>query len=323
MYSKVSMFIHSNKVPFEFFSNECSFPNKHIPRPRRAEIQACTYVGTLVHIVVFVPSHPYFCPIEIEINKPFLVKTKILKEPVEFKIDHDSPVPLHVQVETLLRKLIDSPQYQNGKFLPKEIELAKRLGISRNTIRQATNKLEHENLLIRKKGVGTRAVKNTVSTKLSNWFSFSEEMHNKGVEFINYDIKVTWVTASKEVADNLLVEEGKKVLKLERLRGVAKGPFVYFISYFHPRVGLTGEEDFSRHLYEILELDHATIASISKEKINAVGASMEIAKKLNLKKGDAVLSRRRVVCDPGDRPIEYNIGYYRGDSFTYEIDIKR
>lgn len=251
------------------------------------------------------------------------VRTKSGKEPVDFKIDHNSPLPLHLQVEALMRKLIGSPHYQNGKLLPKEVELAKRLGISRNTIRQATNKLEHENLLVRKKGVGTRAVKKTVGTRLDNWFSFSDEMHNKGVEFVNHDIKVSWVNATPDVAEILEVDEKKKVLKMERLRGLNKSPFVYFISYFHPRVGLTGKEDFSRHLYEILEQDYHTVPSISKEKISAISASADIARKLAMKKGDPVLFRKRVVCDPGNRPIEYNLGYYRGDDFTYEIDIKR
>lgn len=110
---------------------------------------------------------------------------------------------------------------------------------------------------------------------------------------------------------------------MERLRGLNKSPFVYFISYFHPRVGLTGKEDFSRHLYEILEQEYHTVPSISKEKISAIPASAEIARKLAMKKGEPILFRKRVVCDPGNRPIEYNLGYYRGDDFTYEIDIKR
>ena len=242
---------------------------------------------------------------------------------IQFNIDHSSPIPLHVQVEELMRKLIADPQYQNGKLLPKEVELAKILGISRNTIRQATNKLEHENLLVRKKGVGTRAIKHTVSTKLANWLSFSTEMHNKGMEFVNYDVKVNWVKADGDVAAMLHIEEGKEVLKMERLRGLDKGPFVHFVSYFHPRVGLTGNEDFSRHLYEILEQDYATVPSVSKEKISAIAANSLMASKLNIKKGDPLLFRKRIVCDPGDRPIEYNLGYYRADSFTYEIDIKR
>ena len=76
------------------------------------------------------------------------------RKPVEFvyfdqlsmkiQINHQSKIPLHTQVEELIRKLIDAPEYQNGAFLPKEVELANRLGVSRNTIRQATNKLEYE-----------------------------------------------------------------------------------------------------------------------------------------------------------------------------------
>ena len=93
-------------------------------------------------------------------------KLKAKSNPVDFKVDHSSPVPLHIQVEGLLRDLIERPAYQNGKLLPKEVDLAKRLGISRNTIRQATNKLEHENLLSRKKGVGTRAVKKKRSPRV-------------------------------------------------------------------------------------------------------------------------------------------------------------
>lgn len=244
-------------------------------------------------------------------------------EEIEFKIDHSSPVPLHIQVENLLRSLIELPEYKNGKFLPKEVDLSKRLGISRNTIRQATNKLKNENLLVGKKGVGTRTLKNTVSTRLSNWTSFSSEMNTQGMESVNYRINAEWVFATQEVADKLRIQSGKEVLRLDRLRGTKDGPFVWFISYFHPRIGLTGKEDFSRHLYEILEKDYATLPQVSKEQINAIEASEKVAKELQISKGSPVLLRKRLVLDPGERPIEYNLGYYRGDSFTYEIDINR
>lgn len=247
------------------------------------------------------------------------------KAPKDFKfeLDHNSGLPLHYQVEQLLRELIQVPVYQEGKLFPKEVDLAKMLGISRNTVRQATNRLEHENLLVRKKGVGTRAVREAVSTKLNNWVSFSEEMHNKGVQFVNYSIKVSWEKASKSVAGSLQIEENIEVLKLERLRGLDNGPFVMFISYFHPRIGLTGKEDFSRQLYDILEYDYATVPTVSKERINAITANKEQAKYLKVDVGSPLLIRKRLVCDPGDRPFEYNIGYYRADSFTYEIDIRR
>lgn len=219
--------------------------------------------------------------------------------------------------------MIHAPEYVDGKLLPKEVDMAKRLGISRNTLRQATNKLVHEKLLIRKKGVGTKVARKTVSTRLNSWFSFSQEMQDKGVRFVNYEQRVQITEADDVIAARLEVAPGREVLSLERVRGSEEGPFLYSISYFHPRIGLTGEEDFSRHLYEILQQDYATLPSVSKEEIRAILADEHIGQKLEMEPGEPVLFRQRVVCDPGDRPIEYNLVYYRGDQFVYEIDIKR
>jgi GntR family transcriptional regulator len=242
---------------------------------------------------------------------------------MDFEIDHNSTLPLHMQVEDMLRKLIEKPEYQNGKLLPNEINIAKKLGISRSTVRQATNKLVYERLLVRKKGVGTKVAKNSITTKLNKWTSFTHEMDEKGVAFKNYSIKVTTVVTDKEIQRLFNIGDKQKVLKMERLKGPDSGPVVYFISYFHPRTGLTADDDFSKPLYETLERDHHIVASVSKEGISAILADSKISKMLNVKNGDPILFRKRVVCDPGDRPIEFNLGYYRADRFTYTIDIAR
>ncbi|VAW23937.1 Predicted transcriptional regulator of N-Acetylglucosamine utilization, GntR family [hydrothermal vent metagenome] len=242
---------------------------------------------------------------------------------MELKIDHTSPIPLHAQVEDLLRGLIRLPKYKNGNFLPKEVELAKQLGISRNTLRQATNKLEYEGLLVRKKGVGTKVAEKAMTTHLQQWHSFTQEMNKRGIKFKNLRLATKWVKADKKLASFFNIEQHTVVLRLSRLRGDENGPFVYFESYFHPQIGLTGKEDFSRPLYEIIEGDYHITPSLSKEKIKARPASAITAKRLQIKQGEPVLVRERFVFDPGGRPFEYNIGFYRADKFTYTIDIKR
>lgn len=242
---------------------------------------------------------------------------------MELKIDHKSPLPLHIQVEDLLRELIQLPEYQKGQLLPREVELASKLGISRNTIRQATNKLEYEGLLVRKKGVGTRVAEKTVTTNLDQWHGFTQEMNEQGVVFKNFLISVDWVNAEPKISTFFGIAENTPVLRLSRLRGDDSAPFVYFESYFHPRIGLTGKEDFSRPLYDLLENDYHVIPSLSKERIKARLASAITAKRLKINSGEPVLVRERYVLDPGDRPIEYNIGFYKADRFTYAIDIKR
>jgi len=240
-----------------------------------------------------------------------------------FSIDHKSAIPLHIQVEKLLRELISSEEYKNGKFLPNEVSFAKQLGISRNTVRQATNKLVYEELLIRKKGVGTKVADQSVDSRLNNWLSFTQEMQSKGIQIKNYEINTEWVEASDEIARFFGIKPGKKILKMVRLRGRVEYPFVYFVSYFHPNTGLKGNEDFTRPLYEILEKEHSVVAKLSKEEISARTADNFLAEKLNINPGDAILKRKRFVFDPGSRPIEYNIGYYRADSFVYKIESER
>lgn len=242
---------------------------------------------------------------------------------IELKIDHESPVPLHIQVEDLLRDLIAHPEYKSGKLLPREVDLAKRLGISRNTVRQATNKLANENLLVRKKGIGTRVATNNMTTQLSNWYSFSDEMQERGITLINFEINTSWVAPDDGTVLALELPTPAQVLKLERLRGTEEGPTVFFVSYFHPRVGLTGEEDYTRHLYEIMEKDYSTIPTVSREEIKAILANKFIARKLQIAVGDPVLFRKRTVYDPGNRPLEYNLGYYHADKFSYAIEINR
>ena len=58
---------------------------------------------------------------------------------MNLSINHNSAIPLHSQVEQILRELIQQPEYRSGKLFPKEVNLYKRLGVSRNTVRHAAN----------------------------------------------------------------------------------------------------------------------------------------------------------------------------------------
>jgi GntR family transcriptional regulator len=238
-------------------------------------------------------------------------------------IDHKSPIPLHIQAERLIRELIKAPEYKAGKLLPNEVDLAKKLAISRTTLRQAINTLVNEELLVRKKKVGTKVAHEKISSKSMNWLSFSQEMKARGIPIRNYELHVSWVYPDDYLANFFEIKTDKKVLKLERLRGNAQEAFVYFISYFHPRIGLTGDEDFKRPLYEMLEEEHSAIALLSKEEISARVVEKNVATKLEIEAGSPVLLRKRFVYDQGERPMEYNLGYYKADSFIYTVESRR
>jgi GntR family transcriptional regulator len=242
---------------------------------------------------------------------------------MKFQINHKSKIPLHFQVEELLRKMVVSAEFKDGAFFPKEVELANRLGVSRNTVRQATNKLQHEGLIIRKKGVGTKtAHKKPLATGLDHWYSFTQEMKEKGIQVINLELKIEWVAADKKLASFFNILKNTKVLKLSKLKGTAGDSIVYFESYFHPRIGVNEKDDFDIPLYTMLERKYGIVVVRSSENISARLAGM-LGKKLKIAASEPVLFRERFVYDVGERPIEYNLGYYRSDKFIYSIDIKK
>ena len=208
-------------------------------------------------------------------------------------VNHNSAIPLYLQIEEQLRTIIKGEEYKQGKMLPNEIDLSKQLGISRNTLRQAINNLVNEGLLMRKKGVGTVVVNSAVCSKAQNWMSFTQEMKTLGIVPMNYELHVSWTKPTDDIALFFNAPDVKRILKLERLRGNQEYPFVYFI------------------------------AKVSKEDISARLADKYIAGKLEIKVGDPILVRKRFVYDPEGCPLEWNIGYYRADSFIYSLEFER
>lgn len=259
-------------------------------------------------------------------KKNYLCSIKKIKKTImPIKLDPNSEKPLHIQAEEVLRKLIESEEYKNGKLLPNEVLLSEQLNISRNTLRQAINKLVFEGLLVRKKGHGTKVVRKGIIGGVKNWLSFSQEMKMLGIEIKNFELHVSFKKPSEEICTffNIDPEKGTKCMVLERVRGNKEYPFVSFISYFNPNIPLTGDEDFTQPLYGVLENKYNIIVKTSKEEVSARLAGEFIAEKLDIKSSDPILIRKRFVYDINQVPIEYNIGYYRADSFTYTIEAER
>jgi GntR family transcriptional regulator len=66
-----------------------------------------------------------------------------------------SPVPLYIQVATLLRNRIAEGRFQMGQRMPTLDDLKAEFGLARVTIRQALEILEKEGLVSRQRGRGT------------------------------------------------------------------------------------------------------------------------------------------------------------------------
>ena len=238
-------------------------------------------------------------------------------------IDHESPIPLRAQVESLLREMIRLPEYQKGALLPDEVALASQLGISRGTVRSGISKLVYEGVLERKAGVGTRASNRHFESGIKEWRSFTLEMASKGIKVENYDQDFALVTPSPEAALALQTDGSAQVWRLSRVRGWNGKPILRSVSWFHPRLKFTGTEDFSRPLYQVLETTTSTRPHYAREEFLAVNASASLAKQLDVTKGVPLLLRRHTVFDVGGRPFEFADVYYVSSRFTLTLDMHR
>jgi GntR family transcriptional regulator len=238
-------------------------------------------------------------------------------------LDHNSPVPLRAQVEQLLRDLIRKPEYQNGGLIPDESKLAIELGISRGTVRAGISKLVYDGLLLRKAGVGTRVATKHLESGITAWRSFTREMAAKGITVQNYQCDYRSLPASKDASVALQIQPDTSVWCLERVRGWNNQPVLYSVSWFHPRLKLKGNEDFSQPLYQTLEAATGARPQHAREAFMAVTSDTRLSKLLQTPKRTSLLLRRHQVFDAGNQPMEFSEVYYVSSRFTLTLDLKK
>ncbi|MEI8093103.1 MAG: GntR family transcriptional regulator [Spirochaetales bacterium] len=232
-------------------------------------------------------------------------------------------LPLYAQAEVALRALVREVGHQAGQLLPRETDLAMRLGVSRHTIRVAMDSLVREGLILRKKGVGTVVNRSPIQTRLTEWTSFSREMGRLGRELVTLEKRVWVEPAPEAAAAGLGIAPGTKVIVLERLKGEEGQPVVLFRSWFHPRLSIPETEAFDGPLYELIENRYQVVPAISEECIGALGAGAPDRARLQMPEDLPMLYRKRTVSDVAGRPFEFGVAHYRSDRFEYSIRITR
>ncbi|MDR3688146.1 MAG: GntR family transcriptional regulator [Fimbriimonas sp.] len=240
------------------------------------------------------------------------------------RIDRRNGLPLHAQIDALLRDLIRQPKYAAGALLPDEVSLARQLGVSRSTLRAGMQKLIYEGLVERRQGHGTRVSSHPpLQSGVSEWHSLTGEMQSHGIEVTNYDIRLELTRPSVEVQNALQLRSDRPVWMLRRLRGWLGERVVLTVSWMHPRLGIKGDEDFSRPLYNVISEVSGITATRSLEDITACLAESHLARDFEIPPGSALLLRRRTTLDNNDEPIEYNLNWYRSDIHSLRLDLRR
>jgi len=236
-------------------------------------------------------------------------------------IERESPIPLYYQLRQLLAERITTGEWQPGDMLPTEEQLQEQYGLSRTTVRQALKELEYEGLITRHRGRGTFVSQPKISHSPDPHFNLTAYLSEQGMRPGWRVISAGWVPTSAEVTERLAVAAGMQVYQLRRLRLANDEPIGYHIAHVIPALGKAVDND---RLNQGGSLDYLRATgqldeSYANRTIEAILASDDVARHLNIARGSPILMIRRRVFNPSGVAVEDMRALYRGDRFQYRV----
>ncbi len=233
-------------------------------------------------------------------------------------------IPLYVKIREAIRAEIMQGNLHPGQKIPSEDELADRYRVSRMTVRQGVLDLIKEGLLHRKHGVGTFVSYphfDRDHTRLTNFFESARE---QGIEATSKVLKIEILPAPEKIAKQLLRQTGDSLICIRTLRFVNQTPVTVHDSYL-PRdlfAEIINEELDNVHLWDVME-KYGFRVKRAIQKLEAVPASPEIAKLLDIKPGAPILYKERKILATDGTPVEFTYCYNRGDMYSLTVAMER
>jgi GntR family transcriptional regulator len=225
-----------------------------------------------------------------------------------------------------LRSLIDNGTWLPGTQLPGEADLCKLFTVSRTVIRQALAELDHEGLIVRKKGKGTFVAEPKIGESLVQRLTgFYEDMVERGHIPITQILRQQITPASSKVALKLDVAAGTPLIEIERLRFIENEPIVLVTTFlpFSLCPDVATSDFSSQSLYQFLEKHYGFIIARGHRTIEAVAANEYEAQHLNVEIGMPLILLKSVSYLDNGTPLEYYHARHRGDRSQFEVELVR
>lgn len=239
----------------------------------------------------------------------------------ETDLDH---LPKYIKIRDQVRKEILA-EGSDGKHYT-VVDLASRFGVNRLTARHAIEGLIQEGLIRSVKGVGVFASpQQRIVENINEPSNYVYQYAREGRDVKIQTRKMAWIYASAEIAQNLKIRQGTKVLYIERLR-IGEG-IPLTLDFRHVRTpwanALTAGNLETGVLRRILEKETGVKWHGMSNQIEAAAAAPEIAEALGIPTDSPVMIRKTVMYGRGeDEAIVFSISYYPADRFKWQSYIE-
>jgi GntR family transcriptional regulator len=214
----------------------------------------------------------------------------------------------------------DAPR---GTKLPSEPELAKNLGVSRATLREAMRTFESQGLLRRRQGLGTfvHGPSQVIESGLEVLESIETQAEKIGLEVTMGDLAISHIKATPEQAKKLDVAPDTPLLQINRVILTDNAPVAYLIDILPEGILSPDilENKFTGSVLDLLITNGEPPLALSKTEISATHAPSEVARALDVQRGDTLLLLNAILYDQEGAPVDLSHSYFLPGNFRLHI----
>jgi GntR family transcriptional regulator len=209
-----------------------------------------------------------------------------------------------------------------GERLPSEPKLAKKLGVSRATLREAMRSFEAQGLIRRRQGAGTFVVGqvSVLDSGLEKLESLDTMAQRLNLAITVSDLRMDRIDADEELAEGLNLSLGSSLISIERVIRADGRPVAYLVDTL-PEEFLNPEdlpEDFNGSILDFM-LASGTPLTFSRAAISATGATADVARALEIQREDVLLQFKSQLYIADGSVVDYTISNFIPGYFNFHV----
>jgi GntR family transcriptional regulator len=209
-----------------------------------------------------------------------------------------------------------------GFRLPSEPVLAKQLGVSRATLREAMRTFETQGLIRRRQGAGTFVVGKfpVLDGGLEVLESLQTIAARIDLGVTPGEVIISEILADEENAAALTVPIGRKLVRVSRVMRVDSRPVAYLEDTL-PEDVLHAEELTGKFNGSVLDylLQRGDPLTTSRADISAINAPADVAKMLEVQRDDVLLQFVSKLYTSSGTIVDYSASYFLPGYFKFHV----
>ena len=209
-----------------------------------------------------------------------------------------------------------------GQRLISEPDLAKQMGVSRATLREAMRTFETQGLIRRRQGSGTYVVGKVpvIDAGLEVLESMETMARRMNLQTTVSDLHIDQVDADKDTCAGLGVPEKTRLTRIRRVMRADSRPVAYLVDTLPMDVIKPSDlpNGFSGSVLDFM-LTRGDKLTVSRAAISATNATAEVAKALEIQRGDVLLQFISQIYLDSGKIVDYTASYFIPGYFNFHV----